>query len=144
MRNLILVVYILVLALASGCAQRGGTTETDGSPLEGTTWVLTAYGAEQTPAVEGSNSTLVLNEGQVRGQVCNGFGGEYALDGSTLTFGQLVRTLMYCEEPAGLMEQEDTALSLLEQVERYSINGSVLEMTGADGAVLLRWQAQSQ
>ena len=73
------------------------------NPLVGTTWqwVETVYGDESVVAAsDPSRYTLLFDEsGQVAVTFdCNGGGGTYTVDGSSLIFGAMVSTLMACPE----------------------------------------------
>ncbi|MGF1503896.1 MAG: META domain-containing protein [Anaerolineae bacterium] len=51
---------------------------------------------------------------------CNGYDGTYAIDGEGFTTGDIVRTLMACAEPEGIMEKEDAVLAILQSAKRFS------------------------
>ncbi len=62
---------------------------------------------------------------------CNGFGGEYKVDGDTITFDQVVSTMMFCEGPVG--EQELGTLAVLQKSAAFMLEGDTLKITSADG-----------
>ena len=62
---------------------------------------------------------------------CNGFGGEYTVDGNTLTLGPIVSTMMFCEEVA---VQESLTLTVLNEKATFELDGNTLTITSADGA----------
>ena len=76
------------------------------TPLEGTT-----------PTIEfADDGTLSADAG------CNKIGSTWELDGSTLSIGDGQRTLMACEDPQGLMEQEDALGAALNAAARVEIS----------------------
>ena len=105
--------------------------------LQGT-WALTAYGPEGagTPVAPDSQASIAFNEdGTLTGSSgCNGFGGEYTVDGDEIEFSGLVSTLMACEEL--LMTQEGTVFKVLDGTASYKIDGDTLTIT-KDGTALV-------
>lgn len=62
---------------------------------------------------------------------CNGFGGKYEVDGDSITFNEVVSTLMFCEGPVG--DQESGTLAVLRDSATYVLDGNTLTLTSADG-----------
>ena len=126
----VLMVVLFFSLLLSACG--GGQ-----SSLQGT-WNMTAYGPEgaTTPVVPDSQAAITFNEdGTIAGNSgCNGFGGDYEVDGDQVTFSGLVSTLMACEEP--LMSQEGTVFQVLDGTATYQIDGSTLTIS-KDGMTLV-------
>ena len=124
--------YLLLASLLLSACSAGGQ-----KPLIGT-WTLTAYGPQSatSPVVPNSQPTLTFNsDGTVAGSSgCNGFGGNYKLDGSQIAFSSLVSTLMACEET--LMAQEGTVFKVLNGTAAYSIEGDTLTITNAGMALV--------
>ena len=65
---------------------------------------------------------------------CNDYSGGYLTNGVDLLFEELRPTLIVCDEPEGVMTQEDKLFELLERVEAYRIildeqDHEILEMT---------------
>src|SRR5665809_106026 len=61
--------------------------------------------------------TLVFEVDAVSGNAsCNRYSGAYEIDGSSISFGQLISTQMFCSEP-GVMEQEAAYLAALASVD---------------------------
>src|SRR5690606_31851268 len=80
-------------------------TQEPGTPggeagLAGTQWTLISFGdvGAEMPVVEGSTVTLEFEEGSQAGgnAGCNSFGGTYQVENGTLSFDQIVSTLMAC------------------------------------------------
>lgn len=120
MKNYLLFLLIAILVL-TGCSGQERS-------LVGT-WNLSAYGP--ITAVSGSQASITFNEdGTLSGTSgCNGFGGEYTVDGDEITFSGLVSTLMACDEP--LMSQEGAMFQVLNGTVAYRIEGDMLTITNA-------------
>lgn len=118
-----LLVSLVVIFTLTACA--GGTT----ASVEGQ-WTLVSYnGIAAVPDVE---TSIEFKDGQMSGNVgCNGFGGEYSVDGSTITFGPVETTLMFCEGPVG--DQEMATLAVFQESAVFAIDGIVMTITSANG-----------
>lgn len=123
-----LVAGLFILLIVAACS--GGTS----ASVVGT-WSLVSYGppSEQVAAVPDVGTSIEFTDkGEVLGNVgCNGFGGEYEVDGDTFTFGPIVSTLMFCEGPVG--EQETVTLSVLQESASFELDGDTLTITSGDG-----------
>ena len=126
--------YVLVLlALFILAACSGENT----ASIEGT-WQLVSYGdpASPTPAAPDIDTSIEFKDGHMSGNVgCNGFGGNYELDGNNITFSDVVSTLMFCEGPAG--DQESGTLAVLRESATYVLDGDTLTMTSQDGTAAI-------
>ena len=113
------------------------------APFTGTLWLLQSYSIPGKEAVSsviaGTTVTAVFSaDGNVSGSAgCNHYGGGYTLDGSNLSVSTLFTTLMYCEEPEGVMEQESRYLGLLGNVSTWRVEGDRLILSDTEGADLL-------
>lgn len=108
--------------------------------LEGTNWVLETFidGEMASSTVAGTTLTASFEGGSITGEAgCNGYGGSYEVDGSSLTTEEIVSTMMLCEEPEGLMDQEANFLDILNNAESYEIEGNSLTITASDGRGLV-------
>jgi heat shock protein HslJ len=98
-------------------------------------WELLSYGSpsSQTTAVpDVATSIEFSSDGKLTGNVgCNGFGGDYKMDGDTITFGPIVSTMMACENP--IAEQEFAVLKTFTETASYTLNADTLTVTSADG-----------
>ena len=135
MRTLLLSLTALSLALAActpldppdpGQPGQDGLAETP--TLTGTRWDLTQYGdptAPQTPVVD-SHPVLVFEQAGQLGHTtgCNGMGGDYTLDGTALTVGNLMQTMMACDDP--LMTQEAAISHALQSATTLTQTGDAL------------------
>jgi copper homeostasis protein (lipoprotein) len=120
--------------------------ETCGTPLAttdlvGTYWKLTRLGDDAVvPIADSREPHLILDdEGRVAGSDgCNRLMGSYRVEGPELGFSQMASTMMAC--PQG-MQQADRFRGTLEQVERYRVVGSHLELFGDEERLLARFEA---
>ncbi|MCB0106650.1 MAG: META domain-containing protein, partial [Caldilineaceae bacterium] len=115
-------------------------SNSEGDPLAGTSWQLTALGTadSEMPVVAGSTVTLEFSaNGQAGGNTgCNSFGGDYTVDGENVTFGGLVSTLMACAD-ANVMDQEEQYLDALNSADRFALDGDQLTIWyGNDNSML--------
>jgi len=122
----LLLIALFILAL-SACSSAKPDISGD--------WKLVSYGnaANPTPALPTVDSSLQFNNGQMSGNVgCNGFGGEYKLNGDQITFSGIMSTLMFCEETSA---QEQGVLSVLSDnaALQIQVNGGSLTITSTDG-----------
>ena len=129
--------YLITMFLVSGvmlAACSGGASDS----LTGT-WRLVSYGspANPTPAAPDIDTSITFTEdGKVEGNVgCNGFGGDYTVEGNTITFGPIVSTLMFCEGPVG--DQETTTLNVLFETVTFVMEGDTLTITSVDGSEVI-------
>lgn len=99
-------------------------------------WKLKSFGdaANPTPAIPTVETSIKFDSiGQVSGNMgCNGFGGNYEMNGDKITFDSIMSTLMYCDETSA---QEQAVLGVLSDKVKLSIqlNGDILTITSADG-----------
>jgi heat shock protein HslJ len=127
-----LVIGLLVLFVLAACA--GGNS----ASLTGQ-WKLVSYGSadSQTPAVRDVDTSIEFkSDGPLSGNVgCNGFGGDYAVKGDTISFGPVMSTMMFCEGPVG--DQEMGTLAVLKDSAKFVLDGSKLTITSADGSAVI-------
>ncbi|MBI3943352.1 MAG: META domain-containing protein [Chloroflexi bacterium] len=116
------------------------STGATGSRLQSTKWTLVAFGAGSTAqVVDGSRSTLEFgNDGKVSGKAgCNGYGGMYTESGNSLTFREIISTMMACSDPQGIMDQEKAFLDALNGTKAYNIDGNQLHLLDASGKEIM-------
>ncbi|NTV00779.1 MAG: META domain-containing protein, partial [Methanoregulaceae archaeon] len=112
------------------------------APLTGTTWYLTSFvdakGTIWSPVAGAPISLLFSNDGKLSGNGgCNQYTGSYTMSGNTLAISPtFARTAMYCGE-AGVMDREDTYLTVLPQMTKYMINGNQLTLSDGTGKVTM-------
>ena len=135
MKKYLLVLLTIFLAI-SACTAKN---EESSASLIGS-WKLTSYGPAnaQTPAVAEAEAGLTFNEdGTVTGNSgCNGLGGDYTVKGDHVAFGQIVATLMACDDPR--MAEEDAVQQVLADTATYKIEGNTLTLTNNDVLLVLR------
>jgi heat shock protein HslJ len=109
--------------------------------LENTNWKLDSLAGEA-PLAE-TTITLRLVDGKVGGSSgCNQYGGEYKVDEDTLSFGNIISTLIACLTPDGVMAQEQKYLKLLKSASRYQIVAQRLEIFDENDQSILEFVAQ--
>jgi len=131
-KKYLLILFVIFLVISACTAQEPAASLTG-------TWKLTAYGPADapTPAVEEAEAGLTFNEdGTVTGNSgCNGLGGTYTVEGDQVTFGEIVSTLMACEDPR--MAQEDSVHQVLTDTATFKIEGNTLTLTNSDMVLVL-------
>lgn len=129
-------------AAASGSAVTSDSAETS---LAGTSWMLTDYNDgqggvvavlddAQITAVFGEDGTLSGNAG------CNNYSGTYTVSGSSLTINPAIAsTMMACDE--AIMQRETAYLAALPAATTFQIEGDVLKLLDANGALMAAFTA---
>lgn len=142
--------FMSMLGAASGLRSEGGRLVLDApdgelvfvpgekAELEGTVWVLHGI-AKEDAIVEtwvDAEITAEFAAGQVTGKSgCNSYSAGYQLDGSAITLGPAISTLMACEEER--MAREDEYLAALAEVAGYGIELDQLTVSDAEGKTLM-------
>ena len=97
--------------------QTPSTPENPSGGAEGTNFNVVSFGpigAEQ-PVLEGTSITALFSEVQVSGSAgCNDYTGTLTTVDDHFTIGPIAATQKLCNEPAGIMEQEQAFLTALE------------------------------
>jgi heat shock protein HslJ len=114
--------------------------------LTETVWFLESFnnGNEAIISVlEGSEITAAFNdEGQVSGMAgCNNYSGAYQDDGGEISIELGPLTMMFCEQPEGVMDQETAYLQALDSATSYHILGDELVMQNDAGQEVLKFRA---
>ena len=113
--------------------------------LEGSSWQVISYNNGKqavTSVLIGSELTADFGtDGKLTGSAgCNNYNGGYEVDGDKITIGPLASTMMMCNEPEGLMDQESQFLAALQSAATYKVEGDRLELRTADGALAADFQ----
>ncbi len=145
-RSRLLAAVAVVLLLASACGDDdtvGSVAPDDdsrGTPLEGTTWVLSAD-APLGVALEAIAVTARFQDGRLSGHSgCNRYTAPYEVDGDSLSIGpDIGGTSMAC--PPAQMVVEQAYLGRLPQVTAFAIDGTTLTMTDDQDKTILRYEA---
>jgi heat shock protein HslJ len=106
------------------------------SSLTGTRWSLDSYASESSglmPVLSGTTITATFgDDARLSGSAgCNQYSTNYRVNGSTLSIGEIAMTLLYCDKPASIMDQENRVLSLFPSVTQYEMSGGRLILTNA-------------
>lgn len=87
-------------------------------------------------------TALFGEDGSLSGTAgCNNYTATYTVDGETMTISPAASTMMMCEAPEGIMEQESQFLAALATTATYQIDGSTLTLRTADGAMVANFNA---
>ena len=70
---------------------------------------------------------------------CNRFVGTYAIEGASLTFGQMAATRMACPEGSDV---DTPMMAALEKAQAFRKTAHHLELFDAEGAVVARFEAR--
>lgn len=131
--------FVVLLAFVSACASAGSDpTEVD---ITGE-WVLGSgtVDGQAIPQMEGSRVTLNITGTDIGGTSgCNSYGGQFTLDGSAISIGDLMSTLMACSPEVMAVEVPFT--DALSRVDTVAIDEGDLVMTGP--GIELRFVAAS-
>jgi heat shock protein HslJ len=115
-------------------------------PLTGTSWILeswaTGSGGVSSVLAGTEIDALFSPDGRVTGSAgCNQYFADFNRTGTSLSFGPIGSTKMYCSEPDGRMAQEQAYLSLLGSVAGYEISVSRLILKDPGGSGVLTYRA---
>jgi len=117
-----LVIDLLTVVILAACAS-GSSASIQGQ------WTLVSYNGFS--AVSGVETSIEFKDGQLSGNVgCNGFGGDYSVDGNTITFGPIMSTLMFCE---AIADQESSTLAVFQESATFVMDDNTLTITSVDG-----------
>lgn len=105
--------------------------------LTGTSWKVVSYNNGKEAVVgliEGTEITATFDDVQVSGSAgCNRYFAGFAVEADLIVIDPPGATMMFCETPAGVMDQEYAYLAALESAATYVNNGDSLEFrTAAD------------
>lgn len=133
----------LTAGLATAAVAQDEATSDPATP-EGVTWILQQQAVdgpallEQLPRLV--MASLVMEDGAAGGNTgCNSWFADYELDGSSLTFGPIGSTMMFCEGAA--MAVEEAFLANLGAVASWAMDGAELSLNDADGNALMLFDA---
>lgn len=124
-------IFILTALILAGCTVLGGGAEptAEAQSLANTSWMLVSYGPADAPTEVAPGSQVTLQfEGETNAggsAGCNSYGGQYQQQGSTVSFNEVVSTLMACAD-AAVMEQETQFLTALQTTGEFELSGDSL------------------
>jgi heat shock protein HslJ len=115
--------------------------------LAGASWEATGYNNGNqavTSVLAGTTITARFSsDGTLSGNSsCNDYSGPYKVDGEQIEIGPLASSKKACTDPAGVMDQEAQYLAALGTAATYKIEGKVLELRTADGALAVDYTNQ--
>jgi heat shock protein HslJ len=109
------------------------------TPLDGTPWIVdTVYsGAAAADPPSGARATLTFtSDGRVSGSAgCNAFGGRAVAGGQTITFSEIITTMMACGGGRDALERSVKAVLNAGHV-TYTLTGAHLTLRASTGAGL--------
>lgn len=110
------------------------------SELAGSSWLVTNYNNGREAVVgllEGTELTANFGQdGTLSGTAgCNNYTTSFEASGNTISIGQAAVTMMLCEAPAGVMEQEQEFLAALGTAATYQITGNTMQLRTAEDAL---------
>jgi heat shock protein HslJ len=117
------------------------------STLAGPTWVATGVNTGTgavSSMVAGTTVTAVFAaDGTVSGSGgCNTYSGPYTTDGEKIAIGPLGGMLKLCGSPEGVDAQEAQFPGAMQRATSYAIEGNVLKLRAADGALQVSFEVQ--
>jgi heat shock protein HslJ len=142
MRKILIGVVLAASAgLLSGCVALTPTPTPIPSEQLNMNWVLVSGTDGEGAWVKGSEGAtrLTIDNGQVSGQICNSWGGDIVIEGSSVAITSIFSTEMFCTEPEGIMDRERRFLNDLSLVTTVEIVDGFLLLSG--GGVDLKFVA---
>jgi heat shock protein HslJ len=128
------------LTLADATNAALATYKAQTQDLAGSNWEVIGYNNGKQAVVSvmaGSTITASFGkDGNLTGNAgCNDYNGPYKVTGNAITIGPLASTRKFCNDPAGVMDQEAQYLAALGTAATYQIEGTALELRTKDGAL---------
>jgi len=103
--------------------------------LTGLETVISTVAGSEITAIFGEDETITGSAG------CNSYSGTYKVDGNEIEIELGPLTMMFCEDPEGVMDQESDYLEALQSVTQYKILGEQLVMMDDNGQEVLQYRA---
>ena len=122
---------IVVSVIASAALFLAGCTNPPVQSFDGK-WLLTsATDAQGTWADGVAGATFVtIEDDHISGQICNNWGGNIVITGSTVDLSSLYSTKMACDKPDGIMDLEMRLLDDLSLVTSIELVDGTLHLSG--------------
>jgi len=141
MKNM-MILTVLLLMITTGCtSSQGGGGEL---PVP-STWELLSFGktGAETPVIQSSNVMIEFEQnGQVGGSGgCNAYGATYEIQGDTISFKEIISTLMACAD-GQINQQEQQYFKALQAANEYKISGDNLSISYDQGQNVLNFIKQ--
>ena len=121
--------FIFLIACSSAKKQ-ADAKEPVGKGLKGTTWILSSFpGAKMETLKKPSTLHFSATDNKMNGfSGCNGFGGQYTVEGTTLKMGSILGTLKACMLGS---QTEKTLYNVLNNTDHYKISvGKLILLQG--------------
>lgn len=113
------------------------------NPLNGTAWQVTGYNNGNNAMVSpltGTTLTTRFDASQLSGNSgCNEYSGSYSVSGSNISVGTLAGGMMFCADPAGVMDQEAQFQAALRSATTFQFDGSRLTLRRGDGSMAVTY-----
>jgi heat shock protein HslJ len=111
--------------------------------LEQKNWQMTSFFDGDTAiisALEGSTVTAQFEDGVISGSAgCNHYSAPYQAKDGNMSIESAAVTEMYCETPAGVVDQETRYLAALTQANTYRVEGSRLTLYDGAGSIMVEF-----
>jgi heat shock protein HslJ len=127
---------VMAALTLAACGDDGSSSGGDVSAedLDGRSFVATSMEGHE--IVEGSEITISFADGSVSVQAgCNTQNGGYEIEDGVLQVGQMVSTMMACDEP--LMTQDEVVAGIVTGNPTIELDGDDLTLTAGDTAISL-------
>jgi heat shock protein HslJ len=117
--------------------------------LPGSAWAVRGYNngkgenAGVVSVIIGTEMNATFGaDGQMTGSSgCNNYSAGYKTDGNNIAIGPAIVTQMFCEQPEGVMDQEQQYLAALEMASVYTIEGDRLQLRTSEGSLAVDYVA---
>ena len=130
MRRVSLFVILSVLLVACG------SSDLTFEDLGKTEWTLVAINSGD--PVGGAAVTLNFFDDDLNGTTgCNVYNATYSMDGKSIEVSDMLVTQAFCEQPAGIMEQEQTYMTILGEATQILMEDGQLMLLTEDERFLL-------
>jgi heat shock protein HslJ len=114
--------------------------------LEGSPWQASGINNGRGGVVSSKAThlaTALFANGRISGNAgCNQFSASYEIEGNQITIGRAITTRKHCEEPDGIMEQEQQYLQALGRVRTYTMKPDGLELRDENGSLQISYRVQ--
>jgi heat shock protein HslJ len=121
--------------------QSGSSEKAATASLENTYWKLVSLGKTNIPNLP-REAQIVLNPNMQRvagSGGCNRITGSYEVSGNQIRFNQMASTMMACPEG---MDTEKNFMNALNQAKTWKISGERLELFGANGESVAKFESR--
>jgi heat shock protein HslJ len=116
--------------------------------LEDTAWQATGINNGKGGVVSSattSRSTAVFAGNQLSGTGgCNRFTATYETEGDQITIGPAAATRMFCDEPEGIMDQEQQYLEALGRARTFSLTPEKLDLRDENGSLQVSFRVAGE